>query len=79
MFSIFKKKKVTEKNETKEKNEEKEKYFMKIVLLGDGGKTSLCRRFTENKFYPVLLTNLSKKILFKKIYRCSMFPKGYYY
>ena len=66
MFSIFKKKKVTEKNETKEKNEEKEEYFMKIVLLGDGGKTSLCRRFTENKFYPDLLTTLSKKILFKK-------------
>ena len=79
MFSIFKKKKVIENNEKKEKNDEKENYSMKILLLGDGGKTSLCRRFTENKFYPVLLTNLSKKILFKKIYRCSMFPKGYYY
>ena len=79
MFSIFKKKKVTEKNETKEKNEEKKEYFIKIVLLGDGGKTSLCRRFTENKFNPDLLTTLSKKILIKKIYRCSIFQKGYYY
>ena len=62
MFSIFKKKKVTEKNETKEKNEEKEEYFIKIVLLGDGGKTSLCRRFTESNFDLYYMPTLGKKI-----------------
>ena len=62
MFSFFKKKKESENNEKKEKNENK--YQMKIILLGDGGKTSLINRFIENKFSLDYMATISKKILY---------------